>query len=102
MLLSLGFRIVNANFFFFDFLVSFINDLYKVPPSFINDFNLCNYCKVTKKDMAPDVGYTSLTAESVRKIAELTEKGYDRPEIASEIGYSEKTVYLRQKEMLFV
>lgn len=45
------------------------------------------------------VGFVRLTPEDVEKIVLMTKEGFDRPEIAKEVGCSARNVYNWQKKM---
>ena len=44
---------------------------------------------------------TIVSIEDIQKIIEFTAKGYTRPAIAKELGFSKSTIYKYQKEYIY-
>ena len=44
---------------------------------------------------------TIISLEDIKKIIELTGKGFTRPDIAREMGVSKSTIYKYQKEYIY-
>lgn len=52
--------------------------------------------------MSERVAIPQISAEKIRRISELTDKGFERPKIAEKVGVSESSVYRKQKKLLHV
>ncbi len=52
--------------------------------------------------MGRPIGTREIDVDKIRKIAELSEQGWNRRRISDEVGVAKRTVWTYQKDLLFL